>query len=48
MYSLAKIYYEHHEDLKVPQGFKTNNGWERDKDGKINLGGWISKQKQNN
>ena len=44
-YEYAKIYYEHHEDLKVPQGFKTNNGWEREEDGKINLGSWINTQK---
>ena len=47
MYEYAKIYYEHHEDLKVPQGFKTNNGWERDEDGKINLGKWVRRQRQN-
>lgn len=44
-YEYAKIYYEHHGNLKVPQGFKTNNGWERDEDGKINLGSWINNQK---
>ena len=27
MYEYAKIYYEHHGNLKAPQGFKTNNGW---------------------
>ena len=45
MYKYAKIYYEHHGDLKVPRSFKTNNGWERDEDGKINLGTWINTQK---
>ena len=46
MYEYAKIYYEHHGNLKVPAGFKTNNGWERDEDGKINLGMWISNQRK--
>ena len=45
MYEYAKIYYEHHEDLKVHEGFKTNNGWEREEDGIINLGSWINTQK---
>ena len=47
MYEYAKIYYEHHGNLEVPKGFKTNNGWERDTDGKINLGMWISNQRYN-
>ena len=45
MYKYAKIYYEHHGNLNIPQGFKTNNGWEREEDGKINLGNWINNQK---
>jgi len=47
MYEYAKIYYEHHGNLEIPKGFKTNNGWERDETGKINLGDWISHQRQN-
>ena len=47
MYEYAKIYYEHHGDLKVPQRFKTNNGWEQADDGKINLGEWINRQRHN-
>ena len=47
MYEYAKIYYEHHRDLNVPVSFKTNDGWQRDEDGKINLGGWISTQRKN-
>ena len=45
MYEYAKIYYEHHGNLKVASSFKTNNGWEQDKVGKINLGVWINNQK---
>ena len=46
LYEYARIYYEHHGNLEVPQRFKTNNGWEEDKTGKINLGIWICNQKQ--
>ena len=45
MYEYAKIYYEHHGNLKVASSFKTNNGWKRDDNGKINLGAWIKTQK---
>ena len=45
MYEYAKIYYEYHGDLNVPQGFKTNNGWKEDENRKINLGSWITTQK---
>ncbi len=44
-YALAKIYYEHHGDLLIPQTFKTKNGYERDNEG-TNLGDWISKQRK--
>ena len=46
IYGYARIYYEHHKDLEIPQKFKTNNGWEEDEAGKINLGSWIATQKQ--
>ena len=45
MYEYARIYYEHHGNLEVPKRFKTNNGWEEDKTGKINLGTWIASQR---
>ncbi len=44
-YELAKLYYEHHGDLLVPRKFKTNDGFTYDKNGTINLGGWITKQR---
>ncbi|MDY4997145.1 MAG: helicase associated domain-containing protein, partial [Bacilli bacterium] len=47
MYGYARIYYEHHKDLEIPQKFKTSNGWEEDEAGKINLGSWITYQRQN-
>ena len=46
MYEYAKKYYEYHGDLEVSFKFKTNNGYEYDKNGKINLGTWISSQRQ--
>ena len=46
MYEYAKIYYEHYNDLEVPQKFRTNDGYTYEKDGKIGLGNWISKQRQ--
>ncbi len=46
MYEYAHLYYDHYGNLKVPQGFKTNNGFESDENGKINLGTWISNQRQ--
>ena len=47
MYEYAKIYYIHHGDLEVSVNFKTNNGYEYDENGKINLGKWISNQRSN-
>ena len=44
MYELAKKYYEHYGNLKVPQKFKTINGYEVDEKG-YNLGAWISTQR---
>lgn len=44
MYQLAKLYYEHHDNLKIPQTFKTKNGYEYDEDGK-NLGSWMVTQR---
>ena len=43
-YKLGKAYYEHHGDLKIPQGFKTTNGYEYDENG-ITLGSWIRSQR---
>ena len=40
-YNLAKIYYEHYGNLKIPQAFKTTNGIDYDENG-IALGTWIS------
>ena len=45
MYNLAKAYYEHHGNLKIPVTFKTINGYEYDETG-IKLGGWIALQGQ--
>ena len=45
-YELAKKYYEHYGNLKIPTKFKTINGYEYDETG-INLGVWISAQRQN-
>ncbi len=47
MYGYAKIYYEHYNDLEVPQKFRTNDGYTYEEDGKIRLGNWISNQRQN-
>ena len=47
MYEYAKIYYEHFNDLKVPQKFRTNDGYTYEEDGKIRLGQWINNQRQN-
>ena len=44
MYELAKKYYEHYSDLKIPFSFKTINGYETDENG-YNLGFWISNQR---
>ena len=45
MYTLAKTYYEHYEDLNIPRNYKTVNGYEEDKDGVL-LGVWIQNQRQ--
>ena len=47
MYEYAKAYYKNRGDLEVPQKFKTNNGYDYDENGAINLGKWISMQRQN-
>ncbi len=47
MYEYAKIYYEHHGDLEVPQKFKTNNGFIYHENGQIPLGTWIANQRTN-
>ena len=47
MYEYARIYYEHHKSLEIPRSFKTNNGFEYDDAGKINLGHWLFNQRQN-
>ncbi len=47
MYEYAKKYYEVHHDLEVPTNFKTNNGYDYDKEGTINLGTWIRTQRIN-
>ena len=46
MYELAKKYYEHYDNLKIPKMFKTINGYEIDEKG-YNLGVWIATQKTN-
>ncbi len=45
MYELAKIYYEHHGNLKISFNFKTINGYEPNENG-IALGRWISNQRR--
>ena len=45
MYEYARVYYEHWGNLEVLARFKTNNGWEEDKNGKIKLGSWLNTQK---
>ncbi len=45
-YSLAKVYFEHHGNLEIPQGYKTLNGYEYAESG-IALGRWISKSTPN-
>ena len=47
MYEYAKRYYTKHNDLEVPRKFKTNNGYEYDANGSVNLGTWISTQRRN-
>ena len=45
MYQYANKYYESHGNLEVPQKFKTNDGVTYDSSGKINLGKWITRQR---
>ena len=45
-YELAKKYYEHYGNLKIPTKFKTINGYEYNDTG-VNLGIWLSTQRQN-
>mgnify|MGYP004425676189 CR=1 FL=1 len=45
-YEYAKIYYEHYNNLEVPQKFRTNDGYTYEEDGKIGLGNWISSQRR--
>ena len=45
-YELAKIYYEHHGNLLIPKTFKTNNGYEYEEIGKVNLGKWLANQRR--
>ena len=47
MYEYAKMYYKMHENLEVPARFKTNNGYDYDENGKINLGQWVANQRSN-
>ena len=44
-YNLAKAYYEYYGNLKIPQYFKTKNGYEYDEKG-IALGQWLTHQKK--
>ena len=46
MYEYAKIYYEHHGNLEVPQHFKTNDGYTKSDNGTISLGMWVANQRQ--
>ena len=46
MYEYAKKYYEAYGDLEIPHKFKTNDGVTYDPNGKINLGQWITAQRQ--
>ena len=45
-YEYAKKYYEYYGNLEVQRKFKTNNGYEYDEHGTINLGKWILNQRQ--
>ena len=46
MYDLARKYYEHHKNLKIPSRFKTINGYEKNESG-LDLGRWIRLQMYN-
>ena len=45
-YELARKYYETHGDLEITREFQTNDGVNYDLNGKINLGRWITNQRQ--
>ena len=45
-YELAKKYYEHYGNLKIPRKFKTINGYLYDETG-VSLGAWLNNQRQN-
>ena len=44
-YNLAKVYFEHYDNLEIPKTFKTINGYDYDENG-IALGTWICRQRQ--
>ena len=44
-YNLAKVYFEHYDNLEIPKTFKTINGYDYDENG-IALGVWLAKQRQ--
>ena len=44
-YELAKVYFEHHGNLKIPQSYKTLNGYEYAESG-ITLGTWLDTQRR--
>ena len=44
-YKLAKVYFEHHGNLKIPQSYKTLNGYEYAESG-ITLGTWLDTQRR--
>ena len=46
LFSLATIYFNKYNNLKIPRSFKTKNGYEYDPDG-LNLGIWIQVQRNN-
>ena len=43
-YNLAKVYFEHYDNLEIPKTFKTINGYDYDENG-IALGAWIVTQR---
>lgn len=45
-YNLAKIYYEHYDNLEIPYYFATKDGYTFDKDG-MKLGNWVESQRKN-
>ena len=44
MYNFATIYYDHNHNLKVPDNFKTKDGYTYDANG-VKLGMWVSSQR---